>query len=159
MNGKVFRPWIPLRLDSRERTKSLAEEFLQRLAANWRVGDNKHNDLLIASLGLSKRRKLHLNRAEKLELFPKTPSPNIFLSDYLVWWVDRVKGELAETTISGYEGILRRYLVPYFRNRRKTMGELTTQDVDSLIYVLLNMRKISPTTVIRIRTLLYSAMK
>lgn len=73
--------------------------------------------------------------------------------------VGRVKGELAETTISGYEGILRRYLVPYFRNRRKTMGELTTQDVDSLIYVLLNMRNLSPTTVIRIRTLLYSAMK
>jgi len=38
-------------------------------------------------------------------------------------------------------------------------GELTTQDVDSLIFVLLNMEKISPTTVIRVRTLLYSAMK
>lgn len=158
-NGKVFRPWIPLRLDSRQKTKTLAENFLQRLASNWWVGDDEHNDLLIASLGLSKKAKLHLNRTEKFELFPKAPSPRILLADYLYWWVERVKARLAETTISGYKGILRRYLVPYFRERRKTLGELTTQDVDSLIYVLLNKKKISPATVIRVRTLLYSAMK
>jgi hypothetical protein len=69
MNGKVFRPWIPLKLDSRERTKSLAEGFLRRLAANLVAGDEKNNDLLITSLGLSKRRKLHLNRAEKFRYF------------------------------------------------------------------------------------------
>src|SRR5574344_1520714 len=98
-NGKVFRPWIPLRLDSRQKTKTLAENFLQRLASNWWVGDDEHNDLLIASLGLSKKAKLHLNRTEKLELFPKAPSPRILLADYLYWWAERVKARLAETTI------------------------------------------------------------
>ena len=105
--GKRHQPWIPTDLPVRG-NKRAAEEKLVEIRRNFVIPRVKsgYSDL----------------------------SSDMLFSDYLNVWLEMKKGSVALTTYANYSNLVKNYIGPYFREKKKTLGGVRAVDIQ-MFYV------------------------
>ncbi len=104
-------------------------------------------------------------RAEKLlmetrKTFVPEDKPvdaEMLFADYMLQWLEMVRPTLAVTTYAGYVGSVENKIVPYFRERKITLGNLKAIDIQRFYNKELQHTK--ATTVLRYHANIHKALK
>ena len=84
-------------------------------------------------------------------------SSDMLFTDYLLEWLEIVKGRLAVATYSSYAAMIKKPVGPYFRQRNLTLRELEARHLQMFYSEML--RKVKPNTVIHYHAIIHSALK
>ena len=84
-------------------------------------------------------------------------SSDMLFADYLLEWLEIVKGRLAVATYSSYAAMIKKPVGPYFRQRNLTLRELEARHLQMFYSEML--RKVKPNTVIHYHAIIHSALK
>ena len=79
-------------------------------------------------------------------------------SDYLLKWIEGLRGHRSNTTVDEYERMARRYINPYFDGRGVTLADLTAGDLDDYYSELIK-RGLSPSSVIKQHAIIRSTLQ
>lgn len=128
--GKRRQPWIPTDLPVKG-NKRKAEEILIDIRRNFVIPkvSNEHGDL----------------------------SSDMLFSDYLLIWLEMRKGNIAETTYSNYSYLVKKYIAPYFKEKKKTLGGIKAVDIQ--MFYVEEMKVRNAAMVIKEHTVIHNAFQ
>ena len=84
-------------------------------------------------------------------------SPDMLLSDYMLYWLKIVKSSVQQTTWSSYCFNVKNHIVPYFKDSGVTLAGLQARQIQS--FYLHELETLKPTSVIRLHANLHKALK
>lgn len=105
-NGKRKEPWIATGLKTKG-NKKLAQEILLDYRTNF---DTKTG---------------------KLKTEEQEDENSILFGDYLLNWLESIKGEIAPTTYSGYHYCITKAIQPYFNEKGITLQGITADNIET----------------------------
>ena len=128
--GKRHQPWIPTDLPVRG-NKRAAEEKLVEIRRNFVIPKVKsgYGDL----------------------------SSDMLFSDYLNVWLEMKKGSVALTTYANYSNLVKNYIGPYFREKKKTLGGVRAVDIQ--MFYVEEMKHRTQAMVIKEHVVIHSAFQ
>ena len=90
---------------------------------------------------------------------PKTMIPNedILFADFMEEWLEVIRMSVAIPTYASYCNMVRKAIVPYFREKGITLKELTTSDIEK--YYIHESKRVSAATVIHYHANIHKALK
>ena len=90
---------------------------------------------------------------------PKTKIPNedILVADFMEEWLEVIRMSVAIPTYASYCNMVRKAIVPYFREKGITLKELTTSDIEK--YYIHESKRVSAATVIHYHANIHKALK
>lgn len=127
-NGKRKQPWIPTGLPVKG-NKKRAEKMLAETRRNFVPPVSRTGEL----------------------------SPDMLFSDFMETWLEIVKGSVEKTTFSSYTQIVKKKIVPYFRNTGLTLGGIQARHIQS--FYLHELKTLSANSVIREHANIHKALK
>lgn len=83
----------------------------------------------------------------------------ILFADYMLNWLSIIKSSVEEVTYAGYEGVVTKRIVPYFRKMGVTLGNLTALDIERFYEYCFNTLGIKGSTVQHYHANLHKALK
>ena len=128
-NGKRKQPWIPTGLPTKG-NKKRAEQMLMEMRRNFKIP--------VA--------------AKDGEL-----SADMLFSDYMKAWLEITRSSVAITTYTSYSNTVMKKIVPYFQEKKITLGGLQARHIQS--YYLHELKTISANTVIKAHAHIHKALK
>ena len=128
-NGKRKQPWIPTGLPTKG-NKKRAEQMLMEMRRNFKIP--------VA--------------AKDGEL-----SADMLFSDYMKAWLEITRSSVATTTYTSYSNTVMKKIVPYFQEKKITLGGLQARHIQS--YYLHELKTISANTVIKAHAHIHKALK
>lgn len=84
-------------------------------------------------------------------------SNNILFSDFLLQWLEIIKPTIAITTYSSYCNMVKKTIVPYFKERRITLAELKPTDIQS--FYTEQLKRVKANSVIHYHANIHKALK
>ena len=93
------------------------------------------------------------------ELGSARMSSTILFADYMLNWLSIIKSSVEEVTYAGYEGVVTKRIVPYFRKMGVTLGNLTALDIERFYEYCFNTLGIKGSTVQHYHANLHKALK
>jgi integrase len=84
-------------------------------------------------------------------------SPNMLFADYMEVWLEIVRGSVEKTTFSSYTQMVKKKIVPYFRDLGVTLGGLEAKHIQR--FYLYELRNVSANTVIHEHANIHKALK
>ncbi len=81
----------------------------------------------------------------------------ILFADFMEQWLAVVKNSVAVTTYSSYSNIVKRVIIPYFKERKITLQELTAKDIQD--FYLKELERVSASSVIHYHANIHKALK
>lgn len=93
------------------------------------------------------------------ELGSARMSNTILFADYMLNWLSIIKSSVEEVTYAGYEGVVTKRIVPYFRKMGVTLGNLTALDIERFYEYCFNTLGIQGSTVQHYHANLHKALK
>ena len=93
------------------------------------------------------------------ELESARMSNTILFADYMLNWLSIIKNSVEEVTYAGYEGVVTKRIVPYFRKMGITLGNLTALDIERFYEYCFNTLGIKGSTVQHYHANLHKALK
>ena len=93
------------------------------------------------------------------ELGSAQMSSTILFADYMLNWLSIIKSSVEEVTYAGYEGVVTKRIVPYFRKMGVTLGNLTALDIERFYEYCFNTLRIKGSTVQHYHANLHKALK
>ena len=93
------------------------------------------------------------------ELESARMSNTILFADYMLNWLSIIKSSVEEVTYAGYEGVVTKRIVPYFRKMGVTLGNLTALDIERFYEYCFNTLGIKGSTVQHYHANLHKALK
>ena len=128
--GKRHQPWIPTNLPVRG-NKRAAEEKLVEIRRNFVIPKVKsgYGDL----------------------------SSDMLFSDYLNIWLEMKKGSVALTTYANYSNLVKNYIGPYFREKKKTLSGVKAVDIQ--MFYVEEMKRRTQAMVIKEHVVIHSAFQ
>lgn len=90
---------------------------------------------------------------------PQTIIPNedILFADFMEEWLEVIRMSVAIPTYASYCNMVRKAIVPYFREKGITLKELTTSDIEK--YYIHESKRVSAATVIHYHANIHKALK
>ena len=128
-NGKRKQPWIPTGLPTKG-NKKRAEQMLMEMRRNFKIPA----------------------AAKDGEL-----SADMLFSDYMKAWLEITRSSVAITTYTSYSNTVMKKIVPYFQEKKITLGGLQARHIQS--YYLHELKTISANTVIKAHAHIHKALK
>ena len=128
-NGKRKQPWIPTGLPAKG-NKKRAEQMLMEMRRNFKIPA----------------------AAKDGEL-----SADMLFSDYMKAWLEITRSSVAITTYTSYSNTVMKKIVPYFQEKKITLGGLQARHIQS--YYLHELKTISANTVIKAHAHIHKALK
>ncbi len=128
-NGKRKQPWIPTGLPAKG-NKKRAEQMLMEMRRNFKIPA----------------------AAKDGEL-----SADMLFSDYMKAWLEITRSSVAITTYTSYSNTVMKKIVPYFQEKKITLGGLQARHIQS--YYLHELKTISANTVIKAHANIHKALK
>ena len=128
-NGKRKQPWIPTGLPAKG-NKKRAEQMLMEMRRNFKIPA----------------------AAKDGEL-----SADMLFSDYMKAWLEITRSSVATTTYTSYSNTVMKKIVPYFQEKKITLGGLQARHIQS--YYLHELKTISANTVIKAHAHIHKALK
>lgn len=128
-NGKRKQPWIPTGLPAKG-NKKRAEQMLMEMRRNFKIPA----------------------AAKDGEL-----SADMLFSDYMKTWLEITRSSVATTTYTSYSNTVMKKIVPYFQEKKITLGGLQARHIQS--YYLHELKTISANTVIKAHAHIHKALK
>ena len=128
-NGKRKQPWIPTGLPAKG-NKKRAEQMLMEMRRNFKIPA----------------------AAKDGEL-----SADMLFSDYMKAWLEITRSSVATTTYTSYSNTVMKKIVPYFQEKKITLGGLQARHIQS--YYLHELKTISANTVIKAHANIHKALK
>lgn len=83
----------------------------------------------------------------------------ILFADYMLNWLSVIKSSVEEVTYAGYEGVVTKRIVPFFRKMGVTLGNLTALDIERFYEYCFNSLGIKGSTVQHYHANLHKALK
>lgn len=130
VDGKRKQPWISTGLTEKGNKKK-AEKFLMELRKSYEPP--------IEDIG-------------KGEL-----SESMLFSDFMLMWLEVVRNSIEKTTFASYNMMVKKKIVPYFREKGLTLGELEAKHIQS--YYIQELKTVSANTVIHEHANIHRALK
>lgn len=127
-NGKRKQPWIPTGLPVKG-NKKRAEKMLAETRRDFVPPASSNGEL----------------------------SPDMLFADFMETWLEIVKGSVEKTTFSSYTQIVKKKIVPYFRNTGLTLGGIQARHIQS--FYLHELKTLSANSVIREHANIHKALK
>lgn len=128
-NGKRKQPWIPTGLPAKG-NKKRAEQMLMEMRRNFKIpAAVKEGEL----------------------------SADMLFSDYMKAWLEITRSSVATTTYTSYSNTVMKKIVPYFQEKKITLGGLQARHIQS--YYLHELKTISANTVIKAHAHIHKALK
>ena len=93
------------------------------------------------------------------ELGSARMSSTILFADYMLNWLSIIKSSVEEVTYAGYEGVVTKRIVPYFRKMGVTLGNLTALDIERFYEYCFNTLGTKGSTVQHYHANLHKALK
>ena len=93
------------------------------------------------------------------ELGSARMSNTILFADYMLNWLSIIKNSVEEVTYAGYEGVVTKRIVPYFRKMGITLGNLTALDIERFYEYCFNTLELKGSTVQHYHANLHKALK
>ena len=93
------------------------------------------------------------------ELESARMSNTILFADYMLNWLSIIKNSVEEVTYAGYEGVVTKRIVPYFRKMGVTLGNLTALDIERFYEYCFDTLGIKGSTVQHYHANLHKALK
>lgn len=93
------------------------------------------------------------------ELGSARMSNTILFADYMLNWLSIIKSSVEEVTYAGYEGVVTKRIVPYFRKMGAALGNLTALDIERFYEYCFNTLGIKGSTVQHYHANLHKALK
>ena len=93
------------------------------------------------------------------ELESARMSNTILFADYMLNWLSIIKSSVEEVTYAGYEGVVTKRIVPYFRKMGITLGNLTALDIERFYEYCFNTLELKGSTVQHYHANLHKALK
>ena len=84
-------------------------------------------------------------------------SPNMLFADYMEVWLEIVRGSVEKTTFSSYTQMVKKKIVPYFRDLGVTLEGLEAKHIQR--FYLYELRNVSANTVIHEHANIHKALK
>lgn len=128
-NGKRKQPWIPTGLPAKG-NKKRAEQMLMEMRRNFKIPA----------------------AAKDGEL-----SADMLFSDYMKAWLEITRSSVAITTYTSYSNTVMKKIVPYFQEKKITLGGFQARHIQS--YYLHELKTISANTVIKAHANIHKALK
>ena len=128
-NGKRKQPWIPTGLPAKC-NKKRAEQMLMETRQNFKIpAAVKEGEL----------------------------SANMLFSDYMKAWLQITRSSIATSTYMSYSNTVMKKIVPYFQEKKITLGGLQARHIQS--YYLHELKTVSANTVIKAHANIHKALK
>lgn len=129
-NGKRKQPWFPTGLPQKN-NKKRAEKMLQELRRTFvpPAIESEYGDI----------------------------SPQMLFADFMLIWLEIVKGSVEKTTHASYTQMVTRKIVPYFRDLGITLEALQAKHIQR--FYLYELRTVSANTVIHEHANIHKALK
>lgn len=83
----------------------------------------------------------------------------ILFADYMLSWLSNIKNSVEEVTYAGYEGVVTKRIVPYFKKTGVTLGNLTALDIERFYEYCFNTLGVKGNTVQHYHANLHKALK
>lgn len=85
----------------------------------------------------------------------------ILFCDFLLYWLHLIRDSIAESTYSGYQNVIERHIIPYFRPKNYTLADIEKNPIYIQEYYTyeLKERKVSTNTVIHRHANIRSALE
>ena len=84
-------------------------------------------------------------------------SPNMLFSDFMLAWLEVIKGSVAITTFGSYTTIVTKKIVPYFEPLGITLGDLQARHIQS--YYMNELKTLSANSVLKAHANIHKALK
>ncbi len=129
-DGKRKQPWIPTGLPEKGNKKK-AEKLLSEMRKTYEppAEDTGKNDL----------------------------SEDMLFSDFMLMWLEVVRNSIEKTTFASYSMTVKKKIVPYFREKGITLGELEAKHIQS--FYIHELKTISANSVIHEHANIHRALK
>ena len=129
-SGKRHQPWFPTNLPVKG-NKRAAEEILIDMRRNFVVPtvESEYGEL----------------------------AADMLFADYLDIWLEMKKGSVALTTYANYSNLVKNYIAPYFREKKKTLGGVKAVDIQ--MFYVEEMKKRTQAMVIKEHVVIHSAFQ
>ena len=130
VDGKRKQPWISTGLTEKGNKKK-AEKFLMELRKSYEppIEDTGKGEL----------------------------SESMLFSDFMLMWLEVVRNSIEKTTFASYNMMVKKKIVPYFREKGLTLGELEAKHIQS--YYIQELKTVSANTVIHEHANIHRALK
>lgn len=84
-------------------------------------------------------------------------SADMLFSDYMMAWLEIIRTSIAQTTYASYSYSVLKKIVPYFKEKGITLGELQAKHIQG--YYLYELKQITASSVIRLHANIHKALK
>ena len=88
---------------------------------------------------------------------PQTPEERMTFAEFCSMYLDIVKGSIAPSTYASYDGMLRRAIIPYFKNTGVLLKNIGVKDIQP--FYANEMKKVSASTVIHYHALIHKILE
>ena len=96
----------------------------------------------------------------KKDFIPEEPEPRgaeILFADFMEQWLEVIKSSVAFPTYASYSNMVKKYIAPYFRNKKIKLKDLTPKDIQD--FYLKELKRVSASTVIHYHANIHKALK
>lgn len=130
VDGKRKQPWIPTGLPEKGNKKK-AEKLLMELRKSYEppAEETGKGDL----------------------------SENMLFSDFMLMWLEIVRNSIEKTTFASYSMMVKKKIVPYFKEKGLTLGELEAKHIQS--FYIQELKTLSANSVIHEHANIHRALK
>ena len=84
-------------------------------------------------------------------------SADMLFADYMETWIEIIRGSVEKTTFSSYTQMVKKKIVPYFRDTGLTLGSIQAKHIQS--FYLYELKSVSASTVIHEHANIHKALK
>lgn len=117
------------------RSSTKANALLREMIRSANCGEEVH--------GVMERKATVQNQIED-----SGPTPTMYFSDYLLFWVDWKHPTLEEITYRSYSTLLRSRICPYFAKKKIRLNEITVLDIQLFYSAMMKEHNVSGNTII-----------
>lgn len=111
----------------------------------------------LAVKGNKKRAEAFLQEQRRNFQAEEPVTSEILFSDFMEQWLTIIKNSVAVTTFSSYSNMVKRVIIPYFRERQITLQELSPKHIQD--FYLKELERVSASSVIHYHANIHKALK
>ena len=155
--GKRQRKTIGTGLDATDRNRAIAERMMECKKAEWESKE------MIAGhpIDFNLEDKTKAVRKEK-KIFPKVEKPKdiaeMQFSEYMLFWLEKKRNTIAESTLATYESTIARVIAPYFSQYDVKIRDIDAYKLEQFYSDVKDERGIKNETIRRYHAIIKSAL-
>ena len=111
----------------------------------------------LAVKGNKKRAEAFLQEQRRIFQEEVPITRNILFADFMEQWLTVIKNSVAVTTFASYSNMVKKVIVPYFRERQITLQELSAKHIQD--FYLKELERVSASSVIHYHANIHKALK